>query len=119
MPPSNSPAHPSHPHATPNTCNACTYRPKSDDGNSEYDDDAVCEFYTNLYNDLSVDQEENAELKEFFENNIPPKSNLIQMRANAFKVAVQFLQGSSRDKNVALLRCINVVLHNFELTCLW
>ena len=78
----------------------------------------VCEFYTNLYNDLSVDQEENVELKEFFESHVPPKSSLIQMRANAFKVAVPFLS-NDRDKNVSLLRCINIVLHNFETTCLW
>ena len=73
-----------------------------------------------MYQDLSVDTEENDDLKEFFTNHIPPKSSLIQMRANAFKVAVPFLSDDGhRDKNVAILRCINIVLHNFETTCLW
>ena len=94
--------------------------PKSDDGNCTFDDDANCEFYTKLYTDLTVDQDENEQLKEYFENNIPSKSYLIQMRANAFKVAVPFLSDDGdKEKNVALLRCINVILHNFELTCLW
>ena len=76
-------------------------RPKSDDGNSEYNDDEICEFYTKLYQDLSVDTEENDDLKEFFTNHIPPKSSLIQMRANAFKVAVPFLSDDGdRDKTV-------------------
>ena len=74
-------------------------------------------FYKELFGDLSVDQEENAELVAFFQENIPPAGNLVAMRATAFKAAADFI-GEERETNVALLRCINVAVHAFERNCL-
>eukprot|EP00538_Stauroneis_constricta_P004554 CAMPEP_0119551048 /NCGR_PEP_ID=MMETSP1352-20130426/4432_1 /TAXON_ID=265584 /ORGANISM="Stauroneis constricta, Strain CCMP1120" /LENGTH=467 /DNA_ID=CAMNT_0007597055 /DNA_START=90 /DNA_END=1493 /DNA_ORIENTATION=- len=91
--------------------------PRSEEGNSEMDADATTEFYAGLYSDLSIDREESQELVEFFQSHIPPKGSLVTMRALAFKAAVEHL-GDDKATNVSLLRCINVIVHNFERTCL-
>mmetsp|Transcript_128052 Transcript_128052/g.190805 ORF Transcript_128052/g.190805 Transcript_128052/m.190805 type:complete len:468 (+) Transcript_128052:206-1609(+) len=96
-------------HALEKTC----MNPKSPYGNCEYDGDKVEAFYKDIFSDLSVDMEENEKLVEFFENNVPPQSNLVSLRATAFKAAVDYL-GDDKTSNVALLRCINVVVHNLE-----
>lgn len=81
------------------------------------DAEKVEEFYKGLFGDLAVDQEENADLLAFFQENIPPAGSLVTMRATAFKAAVEFLT-DDKDTNISLLRCINVVVHGFETTCL-
>lgn len=91
--------------------------PKNADGNSEYDRVEVEKFYKELYFDLSVDPEENTDLKAFFEENTPPAGDLVSMRATAFKAAVDSLT-EDREANVSLLRCVNVAVHAFETTCL-
>jgi hypothetical protein len=97
-------------------CLACT-RAAHPYGNSSFDGEAVDAFYTQLFDSLTVDDEENAELVAFFKANVPPQDSLVSMRAAAFKSAVEFLS-DDRDKNVALMRCINAVLHQYESTCL-
>jgi poly(U)-specific endoribonuclease len=78
----------------------------------------VTDFYKGLYEDLSLDREESAELISFFNETHPPEvAALTQTRALAFKVACDFL-GDDKDTNVQLMRCINVVVHAFEQTCL-
>jgi len=91
--------------------------PKDAEGNSEFDGSKAEEFYAGIYGNLSVDQEENAELFAFFQENIPPASDLVAMRATAFKAAAACLT-DDKESNVSLLRCINVVVHAFETTCL-
>jgi hypothetical protein len=91
--------------------------PKLPDGNSEYDAEKVEGFLSTLYEDTAVDQEENQTLLDFFKENIPPTDSLVTMRAAAFKVGCDALKEGDKDANVDLLRCINVVVHNFELTC--
>ena len=83
---------------------------------SEYDDDAAQEFFSGIFSDLSIDQEENADLVAWFEANVPPEDSLVSMRATAFKSAVDHLS-DDKDANTKLLRCINVVVHNFEAVC--
>jgi hypothetical protein len=70
-----------------------------------------------LYEDTAVDQEENQTLLDFFKENIPPTDSLVTMRAAALKVGCDALKEGDKEANVALLRCINVIVHNFELTC--
>lgn len=87
------------------------------DGNSTFDGGKLEEFYKGIFTDLKVDTEENAELLAFFAANIPPAGSLVALRATAFKAAVEFLS-EDKAKNILLLKCINVVVHDFEATCL-
>ena len=81
-------------------------------------EDEVSEFLTDIFPDLSIDKEENAELVAFFaEVNPPPVDKLIFTRASAFHVGCDFLR-DDRDTKIQLLRCVNVVVHAFEMTCL-
>ena len=64
---------------------------------------------------MSIDQEENAELVEFFSK--CPKSKIVSTRAAAFKHACDFLSDDN-DTNVSLIRCINVMVHALETTCM-
>lgn len=93
-------------------------QPKALDGAKPIDDDALTEFYTKLFEDLTVESEENAELVKFFKDDNPPDAaSTVTTRATAFKVACDFLS-DDKDKNTQLLRCVNVVVHAFEMTCL-
>jgi hypothetical protein len=87
------------------------------EGNSEYDAEQTEEFFQEIYSDLGVDRTENQELREFFEERIPPSDSLVTMRAAAFKSAIAMLSEDDTDSNISLLRCINSVVNNFELTC--
>jgi poly(U)-specific endoribonuclease len=88
------------------------------EGTDAYDEDKVSEFYSNVYSDLSVDREEAQELTDFFSSeNPPPVDKLISTRASAFRVACDFLS-EDQETNVKLLKCINVVVHAFETSCL-
>mmetsp|Transcript_45301 Transcript_45301/g.137995 ORF Transcript_45301/g.137995 Transcript_45301/m.137995 type:complete len:89 (+) Transcript_45301:248-514(+) len=83
-----------------------------------FDESKVECLYRRVFEDLSVDQEENTELLHFFgKENRPPKSRLIWTRAAAFRIGCEFLS-DDKKRNVSLLRCINVVVHDFETTCL-
>lgn len=95
-----------------------TFRPKELEGTDGFEDDKVSEFLTNIYSDLSIDQEENADLVAFFaEENPPPVDKLVFTRASAFRIGCDFL-GDDRATNVKLMKCINVVVHAFEYTCM-
>jgi poly(U)-specific endoribonuclease len=91
--------------------------PKESEGNSAFDADAAEEKIRGLYSDLAVDAEENQDLFNYFQENIPPVSSLVILRATAFKAAIDFLS-EDKDTNISLLRCINVVVHAFERVCL-
>lgn len=99
-------------HSLESTC----MEPKLPDGNSDYDGDKVESYFQNVFSDLSVSQDENQELISFFEENIPPSISLVSMRAAAFKAAVDCV-ADDKETNVSLLRCINSVVHCFEMTC--
>jgi len=90
--------------------------PRESEG-TEFDADGAEEKIRGLYSDLTVDNEENEDLFNYFQENIPPVGSLVTLRATAFKAAVDFLN-DDKENNVALLKCINVVVHAFERVCL-
>lgn len=75
------------------------------------------ELYKALFEDLVVDTEENQQLMELFQTSPPPKDKLIFARASAFRIGSEFLS-DDKATNVKLLKCINVVVHDFEMSCL-
>jgi hypothetical protein len=90
--------------------------PKDPDGNSEFDADKVEDFYKGIFSDLCVGQDDNQDLFDFFQKNIPPAKSLVAMRASAFKTAAAFLTDDD-ETNVSLLRCVNAAVNAFERTC--
>ena len=93
------------------------FRPKPLDDTDGFEESKVDDLLQNLFSDLSVDQEENSDLVAFFaEQNPPPPDKLVFTRSSAFRIGSDFL-GDDNDKNVQLLRCINVVVHAFETSC--
>eukprot|EP00980_Cylindrotheca_fusiformis_P008574 scaffold1820_cov129-Cylindrotheca_fusiformis.AAC.15 len=91
--------------------------PAFQEGDGAFDAEGAEAKIRSLYEDLAVDADENEELFEYFQENTPPEDDLVALRATAFKAAVDFLS-DDKEKNVALLRCINVVVHAFERVAL-
>ena len=49
----------------------------------------------------------------------PPLGMLVWLRSTAFRLGSQYLdEEHDKAKNVALLRCINVVVHTVEMSCM-
>jgi hypothetical protein len=94
--------------------------PKELDGAGPVDTDVLTEFYTNIFADHQLVSEENAELVAFFKETSPPDAaSMTTTRALAFKTACENLSDENdKEHNVQLLRCVNAVVHAFELTCL-
>lgn len=80
-------------------------------------DDKVEEFYKQILTDLSVDQDEAEELVDYFGSLNPPPDKLVWLRTTAFRLGCEFLSDDP-DKNVALLRTINAIIHSLEKTCM-
>ena len=80
-------------------------------------DAKVEEFYNSIFTDLKVDQEEAAELVEYFDSLNPPPDKLVWLRASAFRLGCGYLS-DDHDQNVALLRAINAIIHSLEKTCM-
>lgn len=74
-------------------------------------------FYRSIFSDLTLDREESAELVEFYEASNPPPDVLVWLRSTAFRLACESLSDDN-DANVALLRCINAIVHALEQTCM-
>jgi len=91
--------------------------PRFPDGNSKFDAGATEAEFKEVFADNAIDPWEREKLVEFFKEKIPPSTSLVAMRAAAFKAAISCLSEDDNDSNVSLLRCINVVVHNFELIC--
>ena len=91
--------------------------PRFPDGNSKFDAGATEAEFKEVFADNTIDPWEREKLVEFFKEKIPPSTSLVAMRAAAFKAAISCLSEDDNDSNVSLLRCINVVVHNFELIC--
>ena len=81
-------------------------------------DETVKDFYRKIFSDLSIDREESSEIKDFLTELNPPPDKLIPLRASAFSVGCEFLQDEDYEANIQLLRCINVVVHYFEVICM-
>jgi poly(U)-specific endoribonuclease len=80
-------------------------------------DAKVEQFYRSIYGDLTVDQEETSKLEDFFAKLNPPPDKLVWLRSTAFKIGCECLS-DDHDKNVALLRAVNVIVHSLEQTCM-
>jgi poly(U)-specific endoribonuclease len=95
-----------------------SHRPKKIEHGVPFDGEVVEDFYKNIYDGLTVDLEENADLITFFTETQPPELGaLVLTRATAFKVGSDYLT-DNKETNIQLLRCINVVVHTFEISCL-
>uniref|UniRef100_A0A7S3P3J0 EndoU domain-containing protein n=1 Tax=Amphora coffeiformis TaxID=265554 RepID=A0A7S3P3J0_9STRA len=94
-------------------------QPRALDGAGPVDEEALSDFYKTIFEDMTVNSDENAGLIKFFkEDNPPDADSMVTVRATVFKVACDFLSDDDKDHNTQLLRCINVVVHAFEMTCL-
>ena len=80
-------------------------------------DAKVEEFYRQIFADLTVSPEEASELEEYFSSLNPPPDKLVWLRATAFRLGCEFLSDEN-DRNVALLRAINAIVHSLEKTCM-
>lgn len=80
-------------------------------------DDQVEDFYKEILTDLKVDPEEAEELVEYFQSLNPPPDKLVWLRATAFRLGCDFLS-DDQERNVALLRTINAIVHSLEKTCM-
>ena len=80
-------------------------------------DEKVENFYRQIYNDLKVSPEEASELTDFFQSINPPPDKLVWLRSTAFRIGCEYLSNDN-DKNVALLRAINAIVHSLEFTCM-
>jgi hypothetical protein len=74
-------------------------------------------FYRTIFTDLVVSPEESEQLVNYFQGLNPPPDKLVWLRATAFRLGCEFLSDDT-DKNVALLRAINAIVHSLELTCM-
>ena len=84
------------------------------DEDGEYDEEQVLECYRLIFEDLSIDQEESEALSSLFNENPPPRSKLVWIRASAFRVGSELLSEDDNDQNIAVLRCINFIVHTIE-----
>ena len=88
------------------------------DGGDGFDPSGAETMIRAIYEDRVVDTDENSALFAYFRENIPPVSNLVDLRRTAFTVALEYLSEDDRDENVKLFRCINFVVNAFEKSCL-
>jgi len=84
------------------------------------DEEAATELFKSVYDELTVTTEESQDLNKFFQETNPPDTDsLVATRALAFKIACDFLSSeNSKQRNIELLRCVNVIVHCFETSCL-
>mmetsp|Transcript_39209 Transcript_39209/g.57660 ORF Transcript_39209/g.57660 Transcript_39209/m.57660 type:complete len:481 (-) Transcript_39209:179-1621(-) len=81
-------------------------------------DSKFLKFYREIFADLTVDREESQQLKTYFLQANPPPDKHVWLRATAFRVGSEFLSEDNMDKNTAVLRCINAIVHTLEMTCM-
>jgi len=103
-------------HAIETTC-MIPKEPKLSKESSLFDEGQVETMYRKIFSDLLVDQDEIKELTEFYESNHPPKDKLRWIRSSAFRIGSEFVSEDNVN-NIALLRCINAIVHSFETNCL-
>lgn len=80
-------------------------------------DEKTEEFYKKVLRDLKVDQDEAQDLVEYFDSLNPPPDKIVWLRSSAFRLGCDFLS-DDQDRNVALLRTINAIVHSLEQTCM-
>lgn len=78
-------------------------------------------FYRNVFaenGDSGVNEQEATAMKEFFAELHPPPDKIAWLRSTAFRIGTGFLSIDNQDKNISLLRTINVICHELEHTCM-
>jgi poly(U)-specific endoribonuclease len=75
-------------------------------------------FYRQILTDSVIDQEENQDLIDFFSDANPPPDKLVWLRSSAFRIGSELLSEDDKDRNVAILRAINAIIHALEKTCM-
>jgi hypothetical protein len=73
-------------------------------------------FCRSICTDLVVSPEESEQLVHCFQSLNPPPDKLVWLRATAFRLGCEFLS-DDHDKNVALSRAIDAIVHSLEFTC--
>lgn len=73
--------------------------------------------YRKYFFDGQLDWKESTQLISFLKELNPPPDLLVWMRATAFRIGCESLT-DDKEKNVALLRTINAMVHAIETTCL-
>ena len=92
--------------------------PVSLDQAGPLDEEAATAVFQRVYDELAVTTDESQDLTSFFLETNPPNADaLVEMRALAFKIASEFLSPDNQERNVQLLRCVNVVVHCLETCC--
>eukprot|EP00557_Chaetoceros_sp_GSL56_P014737 CAMPEP_0176485866 /NCGR_PEP_ID=MMETSP0200_2-20121128/5267_1 /TAXON_ID=947934 /ORGANISM="Chaetoceros sp., Strain GSL56" /LENGTH=507 /DNA_ID=CAMNT_0017882537 /DNA_START=368 /DNA_END=1891 /DNA_ORIENTATION=+ len=103
-----------------------------EEGGDSFSKEAVEQLLCSLYETQNEDHDDDDEapsiskaealaLTEFLTDasTRPPLKSLVWLRATAFRLGSQYLDGeSNKEKNDALLRSINVVVHIIETTCM-
>jgi len=105
----------------------CLLPSLSEEGGEEFSEDAVEELFKTLYeteeewDGPEITVEESKDLTEFLtgETTRPPLEMLVWLRTAAFRIGSEYLdENNDKEKNLSLLRSINVVVHVLENTCM-
>lgn len=80
-------------------------------------DAKVEKFLNRVLSDLTVDHEEAEDLSKYFDALNPPPDKLVWLRSTAFRLGSEHFS-SDKDRNKALLRTVNAIVHSLEMTCM-
>jgi len=107
-------------HTIETTCMSPKPPPKSSPNQETipFDEGRVEALYRKIFADMLVDRDEIKELTALYKESFPPKDKLRWTRSSAFRIASEFVSTDDKAANVALLRCINSIVHSFETNCL-
>ncbi|KAL7466261.1 hypothetical protein ACHAXS_006552 [Conticribra weissflogii] len=98
-----------------------------EEGGEEFSEDAVEALFKSLYeteeewDGPEITMEESRDLMKFLtgEATRPPLEKLVWLRTAAFRIGSEYLdENNNKERNVALLRSINVVVHTVENACM-
>lgn len=101
-------------HILEKTCMVPKEENCTSDEDGKFDEEQVLECYRLIFEDLKIDQEESEAVSFMFSESPPPTNKLVWIRAAAFRVASELLSEDDNNKNIALLRCINFIVHTIE-----
>ncbi len=77
----------------------------------------ITAYFREVCKDLRVTGDESDEIKKKLTEVNPPPDKLVWIRASAFRIGSEFLT-DNKDKNNALLKCVNAIVHAIETTCM-
>ena len=77
----------------------------------------ITAYFREVCRDLRVTDSESEEIKKKLTEVNPPPDKLVWIRASAFRIGCEFLS-ANKEKNNALLKCLNSIVHAVETTCM-